>query len=1043
MENHASFFVYNASAGSGKTYSLVKSFLSKILIQPQPDYFKHILAITFTNKAVSEMKSRILTILVDFAQGNFTDQAGSMVESLEIELNLERSVLKQRAQKILKYLLNNYALLSVETIDQFNHRILRTFARDLKLSTNFEVSMDTPLLLSQSVDRLIDQAGADPEITNMLLQFALQKTDEDKSWDISFDLKKSAQLIVNENDREELATLQGTSLQEFEFLQSKLKKELTLKEKHITSIASGLLQLFQDRGIQSSHFTGGYLFNFFEKIAQGQFNQNFNLGWQKKIGVENLYPKKVSESEAHAIEEVIPEILQAFETIKVEVYKVLLLQNLQKNLVPLATVHLVDLELQKIKTENNLLPIYEFNQIIHKEIKDQPAPFLYERLGERYKHFFIDEFQDTSSLQWNNLIPLIENSLSQQDPQTGSGSLMIVGDAKQSIYRWRGGLPEQFIHLYQEGNPFPFVKKKCVNLDTNFRSCRKIVEFNNEFFTFISRFFGDDSHQTLYEDGNKQKSIKSCEGYVHIDFIDDVKKEEAIELYTAKVFQRITEILARGFKPKDICVLTRKRQEGVAISEFLTDHGISVISNETLLLKNSLSVRMLLHLFQLQLFPEDEEVKMEVLEFLYEYLKVDEEYYTFLASQIGASLTSFSKKIKQFDIDLDFKKAHTLGLYENFEYFVYALKMHSQADAFVTTFMDFVFQFSKKPQHGKLEFIEYWELQKDKVSVSSHNSNDAVTVMTIHKSKGLEFPVVIFPFADLDIYKEIEPKAWFPYEDDGFEDLLISFNKDVEHFGEVGAHIYQQRRNTLELDNLNILYVALTRAKRELFILTKTQKDKETPTTFSDFFKSYLQQAHLWQDTVNSYSLGNPEEILEKIEPAIPQETTTYTVSLPEEHPIKLAYDQRYISGSDQEAALEFGTIFHELMSRIRSKDDVARILEELKEDPSFDQELVQQAGSRVNDLVYHPELRNLFDGHDEVFNEKDIVTSSGMVRPDRINIHKDGSITLIDFKTGLARHSHQEQIEHYAQVLLNMEFSIRKKLLVYLEEDGLVINKL
>ncbi len=1043
IDQKPTFLVYNASAGSGKTYSLVKSFLSKILIHPQPDYFKHILAITFTNKAVSEMKSRILSLLIQFAKGHFEGQAGAMAKDLSKELNFDLKTLQQRSEKILKVLLNNYALFSVETIDQFNHRILRTFARDLKLSSQFEVSMDTPYLLAQAVDRLIDKAGENEEITNMLLQFALQKTTEDKSWDISFDLKKSAGLLVDENNREELFTLKNTTTEQFESLQTKLKNALNEKEAQISEAALSLLQLFEERGIEASHFTGGYLYSFFEKISKGDFNQKFDLGWQQKIGVENLYPKKITDSEAQAIDSVVPQILDAFNAIKSEIYTVKLLNNLLKNLVPLATVHLVDLELQALKEENNLLPIYEFNRIIHKEIKNQPAPFIYERLGDRYKHFFIDEFQDTSSLQWENLIPLADNSLSQIDPQLSGGSLMIVGDAKQSIYRWRGGLPEQFINLYQDTNPFPFVEKECVNLDTNFRSCRQIVAFNNDFFSFAASFFGDDSHQLLYKTGNQQKQHQECEGYVHIDFIEDLKKEETTPLYSAMVYEKIESLFARGYSAKDICILTRKRDEGVAISEYLVEKNIAVISDETLLLKNSKWVKALLHLFQLQLVPNHDEVKMEFLEFLHAFLNINEELYAFLAPQIGKPLSELSKKLTEFGIVIDFRKAQSLGLYENFEYFIHALQIHEEADAFVTTFMDWVLQFTKRPQNGKLEFLDYWELQKDKLSVSSQNTTNAITVMTIHKSKGLEFPVVIFPFADLDIYNEIDPKTWFPYNEDGFETLLINFNKDVEHFGESGARIYNERRNTLELDNINLLYVALTRARNELFIVTKDEKDKDDPVTFSNYFKLFLIHSKKWQEGITSYSFGHPQEIIKELEKDLTEETLNYIVSLPEEHPIKLAHERRFDLGEEQETAIQFGTIFHELMSRIETAMDVEVVLDQMKEDAAFDQEIVQKVEGSVIKLINHAGLKTLFSGEDQVLNEKEIVTSSGIVRPDRINLHEDGSLTIIDFKTGSANSSHAQQIEQYGMVLENMNYSVRKKLLVYVEDEGIIINNL
>jgi ATP-dependent exoDNAse (exonuclease V) beta subunit len=1039
----APFIVYNASAGSGKTFSLVKSFLSKVLASSQPDAYKHLLAITFTNKAVAEMKSRILDMLVLFSKGDFSGQSKVMSEALQIEIEVSQEIIQQRSAIVIRHLLNNYALFSVETIDHFNHRLLRTFARDLKLNSNFEVSLDTSLLLSEAVDRLIEKAGKDEAITKFLVQYALQKTDDDKSWDISLDLKKAAALLTKENDQLALEKLRDKSLAEFDSLKSNIQKLKAPKELLIQEAAQNLITRFENHGLSSSHFDRGYLYKYFDKLAQGNATPKFDAVWQGKLGVSSIHASRANETEIANINALVPEISATLQVIKEAYYSIQLGDNILKNLVPLATVHLVDQEFQIIKEEENILPISDFNTLIHKEIQHQPAPFIYERLGERYKHFFIDEFQDTSKLQWQNLIPLVENSLAQSDSVHENGSLMIVGDAKQSIYRWRGGLPEQFMELYGHVNPFPFVAKQTENLDTNYRSCEKIVEFNNGFFTFISDYFGEEIHRELYKEGNHQKQFLTCEGYVQLDFIDSLSKEENDQSYTQKSYEIIFDLLDRGYGLKDICILVRKKSQGTAISEFLAEKNIAVISEETLLLKNSKKVNALLQLIHLQVFPENDELKVQLLEFLHSFFTIPEDQFSFLSAQVKKPLYLFSRILKEYGIDLDFEKAQSLGVYESLEYCIQALGLTQEGDAYITYFMDWVFQFSKGPHSGKWEFLEYWELKKDSLSLSAGNGSDALSVMTIHKSKGLEFPVVVFPFAEQDIYYEKEPKLWYPFHQQGFEELSINFNKEVESYGAIGADLYRERRNTLELDSLNLLYVVLTRSQKELYIISKAEKDRDPPKQYCDFFKLYLQHLHIWSEGKSVYAFG------EKHEPAIqgkelPSEFPfNYVVSLPETHQIKMAGTPLFRGSPSDSKALDFGTLFHEFMAHIKTVEDLAYARDLVSETLLLEASLLDKLQTSAAQIVSHHQLTTLFNGADEVCNEQSIITPQGIVRPDRLNFHENDNVSIIDYKTGSPHSAHESQIKGYALVLETMGFIVRQMIIVYVDGQEIVVNKL
>ena len=491
MKHDVPFKIYDAAAGSGKTFTLVKEYLKRILSSKNESYYKHLLAITFTNKAVAEMKQRIISNLVLFSKHEFLDNPSEMGKSIATELDLTLQQINTQSKKVIKHVLHHYSYFSVETIDHFNHRIIRTFARDLKLSGNFDVDLDVQKLINEAVDQLISKAGDDPKITKVLLDFAITKTNEDRSWDISKDISKISQLLYKETEKQTILKLKKKSIDDFLALNTKLKKKKLLYTKQINEIAKETLQLIEEAGLQYDDFSGSYLPKHFQHLSKSNFKINYAANWQTSMGEKPLYPKRVSDDVALIIDDLTPRFQNNFETTKSLVYELFLNDSMLKNSVPLSVINLVSKEIEVIKEEKNILPISEFNSLIYQEIKNQPAPFIYERLGEQYRHFFIDEFQDTSFLQWQNLVPLIDNALSQEYEDSTQGSLLLVGDAKQSIYRWRGGLPEQFIDLCLENNPFLTEKVEVETLPKNYRSCKEIIEFNNQFFTFISKFLNN------------------------------------------------------------------------------------------------------------------------------------------------------------------------------------------------------------------------------------------------------------------------------------------------------------------------------------------------------------------------------------------------------------------------------------------------------------------------------------------------------------------------------------------------------------------------
>ena len=759
----STYKIYNASAGSGKTFTLTKSYL-KILVQSNNlDRFKTILAITFTNKAVGEMKARIIDMLKLFSSDISLTEPHPMFEAICNELSISPEKLHSKSKLILKHIVHNYGGFDVSTIDGFTHRIIRTFAYDLNLPINFEVELDQDQLLNEAVDRLISRAGSDENLTNLLVDFAIEKADDDKSWDISHDFNKIAKLLVNENDITALNTLKNKSLEDFKALKKQLASQIKTIENLIVETAEATLNLINECGLQYDDFNRKSLPNHFEKLQRKDYNVSFDSNWQTDLIEGNtLYPKRVTEFIASTIESIQPNLSDAFTKTKALIYEVKFKKAVYRNITPLSVLNAIQKELDSLKEEQNKMLISEFNKIISNEIKNQPTPFIYERLGEKFKHYFIDEFQDTSTLQWQNLVPLLDNALS-----SANGTTMLVGDAKQAIYRWRGGEAEQFIDLYNKTvNPF-HVEPNVLALETNYRSSKKIIGFNNSFFKFLSeRYFSLADYADLYQNSSQNKH-SDYEGYVNLQFLDIQKEDDATELYASQTLETIQQCLDNDYALSDICVLVRKKKEGVKIANYLTEKGMNITSSETLLLKNSDKVDFLSNFLKLLIQPNNDELKIELLSFLAKQHQVEDQH-LFFESYLKRDLSNFFEGFKDLNIFLDKEKLLQQPLYELVEDLVRRFKLNKESDAYVQFYLDIVLEFTQKRNSDLVDFVTYFENKKDALSIVSPNNTNAVEIMTIHKSKGLEFPIVIFPFAELDIYRELDPKIWFPVNKDDY-----------------------------------------------------------------------------------------------------------------------------------------------------------------------------------------------------------------------------------------------------------------------------------
>ena len=697
MEN---FVVYKSSAGSGKTFTLVKEYLRLALHDEKKlSYnYKRILAVTFTNKAATEMKNRVVEALNQIANSKDLPFVG---ELLCDELNLSAEELKHRSRFVLSHILHHYSDFSIGTIDSFTHKIVKTFAHDLKLPVNFNIEMDTQGFYEKVIASLFSKIGEDEYISKLLKEYALTKAEDNAAWDPELQIQEFSKLLQKENSGAYIEQLKQFNADELETF----RKQFLDFTKHYRNIlkqeAQKAIDLITKNKLSDNDFyykaSGPQ--NFFKKCIDNSVNlESTEKGRIVDAAASDKWANESSPNKQNvqAIGPQLTSIAQSLLDFIRENYTYYsLCELLSKQMYPLMLLKKIEEISLEQKQEERLVFISEFNHKIFEIINNEPTPFIYERLGERYQHYLLDEFQDTSSLQWHNILPLLDNSLS------NGWFNLIVGDGKQSIYRWRNANVKQFAALpeiensdnnYTIDERAQSLKRNFSGkvLNTNFRSLRTIVEFNNTLFTSLSDKLLSEDSKTIYED-QVQLVKNDGAGYVSIH-LGKIERDEIDPFTCATILKQIHNALGDGFAHKDICILARKNYHGNIIANYLVEHKIPVVSSDSLLLKNNFEVNTIVSYLNYLVNRQDMISAGAVINYLFQSQRISEQdYHTYLVElSKGRSLFEIFKVcgiiLSEGDLTLN-------NLFDNCIEIVKALDLNKNGYHYVRFFLDEVNEF--------------------------------------------------------------------------------------------------------------------------------------------------------------------------------------------------------------------------------------------------------------------------------------------------------------------------------------------------------------
>ncbi|GAB4420713.1 MAG: UvrD-helicase domain-containing protein [Bacteroidia bacterium] len=1042
--------IYKSSAGSGKTYTLVLEYLKLVIADPAS--FRYVLAVTFTNKATEEMKARIISTLSMLATRDETSLRQEPIwQTLQAHLaaqDLDAGV-QQQARKVLNHILNDYSSFAISTIESFFQRVVRAFARELDLPLAYDVEMQQQAVLDRLVDEMLLDLGQDEALTRLLQGFVRRNIEKEKTWLVDREVRKLGMEIFKETFQRLAATEPADSdpadnIERTLALAGSIREIRHRFEAHMTALGRRGLDLMAAYGVSEADFKygkSGPAAHFRKCAEKGDYTPGDRArqacddrsAFIAKSNKAPLMPQLEAVLDA-GLEGLLRDLVDHYDTFGAE-YRTAV--EVEKNIYSFGLLRNLQDRLATYRRENRQLIISDTGLLLRQVIgEEQDAPFVYEKVGTRFRHYLLDEFQDTSEMQWLNLLPLIRDALAY-----GRGSLL-VGDVKQSIYRWRNGDMRLLLHRAEQEAAAMGQEATVRHLADNWRTAAEVVRFNNAFFEVAAELLGRDRHDDplfvqAYDQIAQRPRRDQMPGYVSVMLLPgrtDEAGESWKEAACARTLDIIHDLLADGFAGHEITLLVRKNQQGAELAAFLQQHGIKVVSADSLLIDSAPQVRLLAGLLR-YLVQEENPLARASLRHYYARVVLDQ-------SPDHARYTGDAQAYAL--LDQHAATLRRLPVYACVARLVRLYPVLAQPNAYVQGFLDAALEYTTGMDGGIDGFLEWWDEQRGRRVIATAPDPEAVQVMTIHKAKGLEFPVVILPFAEWPLGPETRDFLWVEPQHPPFDAFPFLPVNPVKGLADTYFDAALAEEETLSaLDNLNLLYVAFTRPQYRLYVMGKQPGKQPGLSATAGLIWQVLADPRLEGRSSEGpfhFEAGRtcPRDQLGRDDHAdgpggLPLRDNPDPLAPWEQAARIRLHAGRYLPTQLRQERIAAGELIHEALAHVRTRADIPAAVGRLRALGRLHGGQVPEVQAHLDRVTSLEAAAAWYEPGWDIRNEAEILLPDGsLLRPDRVMLRGTSAI-VVDYKTGPPRRTYAAQVQQYRDALRALGYTDVGAFLYYL----------
>ncbi|WP_187478346.1 UvrD-helicase domain-containing protein [Amniculibacterium sp. G2-70] len=1044
------YTVVNASAGSGKTYYLVQQVLLICLRHPNSEKkIGQILALTFTNKAANEMKERILSWLMSFVRTDCTanPELKNIQEVLAKEgIRLTLDDLQQRSKKLLDYILHHYSILNISTIDKFNTRLVRSFSNELGLAKNFNLEINSDPYLKEAIDQLLDHIGDDEFYTDLFLDYMNYQFENTGSTKLNDELFLKSKDFLGDKHYENLQKNKNFDIHQYIDKTKLLRAEIKRLKKDSLERANSVLDLLKTKDLSIEDFYGGArngIALFFDKVSKFYRGINDKFPFPKDeesavLNFEKLCSTKSKSREAD-VREILEYLLESRRTIINNEIAQLKNKSILSALLPLKVNKDIQDELQKIEDENDLVFLSKFNTLIKENLQNEPSAFIYEKIGTKFQYFFFDEFQDTSKMQWQNFVPLRDHAVSMDDT-----AFTVVGDPKQSIYRFRGGDSQLMLDIINKTEQTPVFADVFV-LEDNWRSAKNIVEFNNALYDFLSRDLKVEHQKVFGKDASQNPRKTNVDGRVRVHLLENANRSVFFEEVADKMHQDIQQCLDNGFSFSDICILCRGNDEILDFSKLLGQKKVNysgqevfikTLSEKGLTLNLSLTLKAVVCFLEWKVNTQNRRYLAEALYWLGQLGRINFSDFSEELSQLFTikkdSLLVDAIEGK-YQLNLDHKDIPQLNLYNFVEFYLKEFSVEEKETDFILNFLEILHAFSQSSGLTLKDFIQFWNDEGADSSIQASDNIDAVQLMTVHKAKGLEFPVVFYPLKNK---AEKSFNNWLDFDDPVLSSVYVKkFSSEIARYDQQAEQFNEENGYEAIVDDLCVQYVATTRPVEQLFLYLEKHKESKDDSPkknlgIIDFVKQFNTNN---LDDFDLYPGDFSKKIIETKGGFNTQKIDTVFPKHQSISELKIATPSKNYQHRNEK--VRRGIFIHDVLSKIETQKDVEVVLNDYLLNGLLTISEAKLLEKEIIEIISQNE--DFFSDDLEVLNERELMISSDgdspIFRPDRLMKTPSDEWMVVDFKTGVEKPEHQVQIDTYCNILTKLGKNIKAQKVIYI----------